>query len=210
MGAITMPTIRQKHKEIYWCWKAMKQRCLNPKAQAYKNYGKRGIGVCDQWMTFEPFLDWCLHHGWRKGLDLDRIDNDGDYTPNNCRFVTRQQNTNNRRCTLWLEIDNKKKTVNEWAKKIGVDRALIKSWLYTRGKQYAEQRVKEALQFGYRPHDYARNHRIKIMLVDKNMIFNSLKEAAVYVGMSPCALSTALNHNGGKTHKGYFKKMLKG
>lgn len=205
-----MSTIRQKNKEIYWCWKSIKQRCLNPKAQAYKNYGKRGIGVCKQWMTFEPFLEWCLHHGWKKGLDLDRIDNNGDYTPDNCRFVTRQQNVNNRRCTLWLDIDNEKKTVNEWAREIGVDRGLIKSWLYSRGEKYAVQRVKEALKSGYKPHDYGRNNRIKIMLIDKNMIFNSVREAAEYAGLSPCTISNALKHKNGKTGKGQFKKMLKG
>lgn len=57
-------TLRKRNKEIYAAWKAMKQRCLNPKCKAYKNYGKRGITVCDEWMNFEPFCEWALSHGW--------------------------------------------------------------------------------------------------------------------------------------------------
>ena len=71
-------TLRQKNIEIYWAWKSMKQRTQNPKCSAYKNYGERGIRVCKEWQIFEPFCKWALSAGWNKGLDLDRINNDGN------------------------------------------------------------------------------------------------------------------------------------
>ena len=73
-----MPTLRQANKGLYWAWKSMKQRCQNPRCQAYHNYGARGITVCKDWQAFEPFCEWALANGYEKGLDLDRADNDGD------------------------------------------------------------------------------------------------------------------------------------
>ena len=72
----------------------MKQRCYNPNAQKYKRYGERGIKICDEWLSsFKAFENWCLDNGWQKGLTIDRIDNDGDYCPDNCQFITRSENS---------------------------------------------------------------------------------------------------------------------
>lgn len=117
-------TDRQKYRELYWCWKAIKQRCLNPRCRAYRNYGGRGIAVCDEWLSFEPFLAWALGAGWQKGLDLDRIDNDGDYAPDNCRFVTRRENVNNRRKTRLITVDGVTHPSTVWADLIGAKEAL--------------------------------------------------------------------------------------
>lgn len=65
-------SLRSENKNIYWAWKSMKQRCKNPNCKAYKNYGERGIKVCEEWEEFEPFLSWSLSNGYSKGLDLDR------------------------------------------------------------------------------------------------------------------------------------------
>lgn len=83
-------------------WNAMKQRCRNPRCKLWPHYGGRGIGVCPEWLApngFYAFQDWALGAGWAEGLTLDRTDNDGDYTPANCRFVTRAENLRNRRMT---------------------------------------------------------------------------------------------------------------
>ena len=138
-------TDRQKYRELYWCWKAIKQRCLNPRCRAYHNYGGRGITVCDEWCEFEPFLAWALAAGWHKGLDLDRIDNDGDYTPDNCRFVTRRENVNNRRRTVRITVNGITRPLTEWADAIGHDRALIRYWLDHHGIEYASHRIAEIL-----------------------------------------------------------------
>ncbi len=88
---------------LYSVWLSMKGRCLRPTNTAYKNYGGRGITVCDQWRSdFKAFSSWCTTTGHGPGLQLDRIDNDGPYSPENCRWVTRAQNVANRRAMLTL------------------------------------------------------------------------------------------------------------
>jgi len=83
---------------LYSIWCDIKKRCTNRFAQNYKHYGGRGITVCKEWQEdFEIFYDWCLSNGWRKGLEIDRENNDGNYEPSNCRFVTRQINNINQR-----------------------------------------------------------------------------------------------------------------
>lgn len=76
----------------------MHTRCYNPKDKGFPNYGGRGIKVCDLWKSdFAAFRDWCLSHGYQPGRQLDRIDNNGDYCPSNCRFTNAQVNSRNRR-----------------------------------------------------------------------------------------------------------------
>ena len=91
------------HK-LYYVWKQMKKRCSNPDAKDYHRYGGRGIRVCKEWMNSSAFCEWALASGWRPGLTLDRIDNDGDYSPRNCRFITHRRNCQNRSETLRREL----------------------------------------------------------------------------------------------------------
>lgn len=81
---------------LYQCWIDMKHRCSNPKYRDYHRYGGRGITVCDEWMTFKPFLEWSLNNGYEKGLEIDRIDNNGNYDPMNCRWTNEQTQSINR------------------------------------------------------------------------------------------------------------------
>ncbi len=83
---------------IYKVWHGMKCRCHSTGSADYYNYGARGIEVCLDWRAnFEAFRDWAIGNGWEKGLQVDRIDNDLGYTPENCRIVTQHQNNMNRR-----------------------------------------------------------------------------------------------------------------
>lgn len=80
---------------------AMLRRCNDPKHRAYKNYGARGIKVCEEWQNnIGSFINWAENNGYVKGLQLDRIDNDGHYEPSNCRFIKVKENLNNRRNTI--------------------------------------------------------------------------------------------------------------
>lgn len=97
----------------YLSWQRMKGRCLNPNDVAYARYGGRGIVVCDRWMSFENFL---ADMGERPGgLQLDRIDNDGPYCADNCRWVTKQENARNRSSNVRVTVDGVTRTAVEWA-----------------------------------------------------------------------------------------------
>ena len=103
-------------ERIYKEWKDIKERCNNEKNTAYSNYGGRNIKVCDEWMKFEPFYEWAMSNGYRDNLTIDRIDNDGNYEPDNCRWVNNTVQANNKRTNIFIEYKNERKTIAEWAR----------------------------------------------------------------------------------------------
>lgn len=83
---------------IYRCWASMIQRCYSPKNKHYGNYGGRGITVCAEWRDdFKIFCEWAINAGWKIGLEIDRIENDKGYSPDNCHIVTKSVNQRNKR-----------------------------------------------------------------------------------------------------------------
>lgn len=97
-----MPAKLRGHP-LYGVWSSMRKRCDNPNYSQFKDYGGRGIFVCDEWRaSSRAFIAWALSHGWQPGLQLDRRDNEGPYSPGNCRFVTRSVNRLNCRATVRL------------------------------------------------------------------------------------------------------------
>ena len=105
-----------RHSPIFESWRHMKQRCKNPNDKDYKNYGGRGIGYCAEWEDFSVFLKWSLENGYKSDLTIDRIDNNKDYTPENCRWVTRYQQNNNRRCNIQITHNGETRTLSQWCK----------------------------------------------------------------------------------------------
>lgn len=101
---------------IHSVWEGMRRRCEYPKTQAYPHYGGRGISICDEWQDFNTFCQWMLDNGSVPGLQLDRIDVNGNYEPSNCRLVTAQINQNNRRNNHRLTIWDENKTITEWSR----------------------------------------------------------------------------------------------
>ena len=113
--------------KIYKKWQSMKTRCNNPNASNYKDYGGRGITVCDEWLNdFESFYRWAINNGYKEGLTLDRIDVDGDYTPSNCRWATIAEQNNNQRKSRIVTYNGKSQTIGEWAKETGLNYQTIR------------------------------------------------------------------------------------
>lgn len=103
----------------YQSWRSMKNRCLEPKYKKWVDYGGRGIKICDRWMDFTLFL---ADMGERPpGLSLERIDNNGDYTPDNCRWATATEQSNNRRSNRVIEFNGEKMNMLQWAVKLGMN-----------------------------------------------------------------------------------------
>lgn len=106
----------ERHSRLYRIWTGMKTRCNNSYHTAYKDYGGRGVTICDEWSDYTVFRDWALSHGYADNLTIDRIDNDGNYEPSNCRWVTQATQVNNCRSNRILEYNGERHTMAEWSK----------------------------------------------------------------------------------------------
>ena len=129
------------HPALYGLWCSMKSRCENPNRPKYKDYGARGIKVCEEWHDAGVFAAWAFANGYSPGLQIDRKDNNGDYCPENCRFVTPKENSRNRRNTKFLTVGGEIKCVSEWAEITGISPYTIYWWIKQHGKEYAGQRI---------------------------------------------------------------------
>lgn len=106
-----------KTNRLYRIWINMKQRCNYPKDKRYKNYGGRGIKVCQEWeSSFDSFREWALSNGYSDELSIDRIDVNGNYEPSNCRWATQKQQNYNRTNSLYYTYENETHTLYEWSK----------------------------------------------------------------------------------------------
>jgi len=103
-----------KRHELRSRWVKMLSRCEDKENISYANYGGRGIKVCKDWHDFDKFYNWCISNGAKPNLFLDRIDNDSDYKPSNCRFVTRKQNNNNKSNNTYVTAFGETKTLSQW------------------------------------------------------------------------------------------------
>lgn len=114
-----------KLDRIYSIHSNMLQRCENPENKSYKNYGGRGIRVCDEWHDVSAFYNWAMANGYRPDLTIERIDNDGNYEPDNCRWATIKEQQNNRSNNHFLEFNGESHTISEWSEIVGIPRPVI-------------------------------------------------------------------------------------
>lgn len=117
-----------KNKRIYHIYHDIKKRCYNKNCKNYKNYGGRGISMCDKWLhDFTSFATWCLNNGYSDELTIDRINNDGNYEPSNCRWVDAITQGNNRSDNVVIYHNNEKMTLIQWCRKLGLKYSTYKS-----------------------------------------------------------------------------------
>lgn len=102
-------------QRIYTIWQGMFKRCYNKNNSRYYHYGGRGIRINRLWHKFDFFYKWAIRNGYSDELQIDRINNDGNYTPSNCRWVTPKENNRNKRNNHWLEMFGEKRTITDWA-----------------------------------------------------------------------------------------------
>lgn len=108
----------KRHSKVYGIWCAMKRRCFNKNVKAYKDYGGRGITVCDRWLKFENFY---MDMGDPQvNQSIERRDNNKGYSPDNCIWIHREMQSRNRRGLRMIEVDGKVKTMSEWAEITGI------------------------------------------------------------------------------------------
>lgn len=121
---------------LYGVWGSMVDRCENPNAHEYENYGGRGIKVCDEWRNdYTKFEEWALANGYnekatRKESTLDRIDVNGNYEPSNCRFATMKTQSRNRRSNVFATIDGETHCLAEWAEIVGINYSTLLQRIY--------------------------------------------------------------------------------
>ena len=125
-----MTTHGDSKSKLYNVWAGMKRRCYNKNQKSYKDYGEKGIIVCSEWIdSYENFKIWVINNGYKEGLEIDRINVFGNYEPDNCRWITKRQNANNKRNNTIVEINGVSHTISEWADISGISSGMIASRL---------------------------------------------------------------------------------
>lgn len=120
-----------RDRKLYYRWTLIKQRCNNPNNKRYKDYGGRGITICNEWNNdFYSFRDWAISNGYEENLTIDRIDNNKGYSPDNCRWVTNKQQANNKRTNRYITIDGITKTMKQWADEYNIDYHTVQNRIF--------------------------------------------------------------------------------
>lgn len=117
-------------RKIYGAHYAMIRRCCDPRTCNYDRYGGRGIQVCEAWHDFNAFYQWSIANGCSLELSIDRIDNDGDYEPSNCRWADAKTQQRNRSVTKRYTYNGETLSLPEWAEKVGMDVELLWARVY--------------------------------------------------------------------------------
>lgn len=191
--------IPSKDYETLWnTLKNMKERCYKENSKSYSTYGARGITICDEWLlSHKAFIKWSLEHGWKRGLEIDRIDTYKGYSPDNCRWVDRKTNANNKTDNVWFEHDGKRMTMTQWCEELGFN----KSTAITRRDR--GETAFERIFYKGNLRDYGR----KICQFDDGgnviKIYNKPREAQIETGISISAIHNTCK--GRSPHAGGYR-----
>jgi hypothetical protein len=181
----------QRHSRLYRIWDGLRRRCNDPKAASYKSYGGRGIKVCPEWDNdFQSFYEWAMANGYEEDLTIDRINNDGNYEPNNCRWVTPKEQAKNKRNTPYVTYNGMIKTQREWDNYFGLRPGTINKRITIKGMS-----AEKAMQ-GLMPNQKARNITYK----GKTM---SIRQWSKVLGIKYCTLIGRLTTRGWSVEKAF-------
>lgn len=112
---------KKDNLKLWYIYHGMKKRCYNPNCKRYKDYGGRGITVCDEWLKgFDFFADWAYANGYEEGLTIEREDVDGDYCPENCKWITRKEQAYNKRDSINVTYKGETKDLMVWCNELGL------------------------------------------------------------------------------------------
>ena len=119
-----------ENKELYKRFMKMVERCENPNCKAYENYGARGIRVCDEWKNnFVSFYNWAMANGYRDDLTIERINVNGNYCPENCKFIPLSEQAKNKTNNVWITYNGETHYLAEWSRIIGLNAQTIRNRL---------------------------------------------------------------------------------
>lgn len=209
-GCLTSERIRAartKHgmanTRLYRIWQDMRRRCHNPNRRHYDDYGGRGICVCEEWdNSFEEFARWAIEAGYNDSLTIDRIDNDGNYCPDNCRWVNWTTQANNKRGNHWLEYNGERRTLREWADITGIPYSTVRS--RTNALHWTPEQTLsiQSGMNGWRIQN-KNSKTTPVRCIDTGDVFASKKEAAEWCGLKRASGISACCQGRRKTAGGH-------
>lgn len=143
-GCLKLKTSNGKYnyknsKRLYTIYYGIKARCYKTSSPKYKDYGARGIIMCNEWLnSFDSFCEWSLSNGYADNLSIDRIDNNGNYEPSNCRWATNTTQCTNTRATRFFTHNGKTQPMSHWAKELNMNPSSLRRKLINKGMTLEE------------------------------------------------------------------------
>jgi len=172
--------------DLYSKWASMVNRC-----RGNGSYTEKGITVCPEWIdSYLAFKQWALSHGYEKGLELDRRENDKGYTPDNCRFVEKIVNISNRSNTIFIEYKGETISLTAFAEKNKLPKNVYNT---IRRRLMNGWEVEKAIETPVKAGNYGHRGPVQIIHSETNQVYNSVQEAAASIGILPKNLSSMLN-----------------
>lgn len=123
---------------LYSIWMGMKQRVTNPNNSAHKYYIDKGITICEEWLEYLNFKEWALNNGYQKHLTIDRVEDNKDYCPENCRWITQSQNSKRNSNAKLITIDGETHDITDWCKLLNISHSSVRWAVREKGYTHAE------------------------------------------------------------------------
>ncbi len=120
----------KRKTRLYSIWANIKTRCYNVKDPHFSRWGGKGVVMCEEWKnSFQAFYDWAISNGYSDNLTIDRINNNGNYEPSNCRWATIEEQNRNKRNVRFITCNGKTQTIGQWTKELGLGKETIRERL---------------------------------------------------------------------------------